>query len=52
MPIETVTFGKRAEDVEEMSQREIQGVREPEGEGTVTSTKALRQKHADVSRPV
>ena len=51
MPIETVTFGKRAEDVEEMSQREIQGLREPEEEGTVMSTKALL--HAgDVSRPV
>ena len=53
MPTETVTFGKRAEDNEEMSQGEIQGVRESEEEGTGRSTKALRQKYAgDVSRPV
>ena len=48
MPIETVAFGKRAEDKEEMGRGEIQGVREPEREGTVRSTQALRQKRAEM----
>lgn len=44
MSTETVTFGKRGE--EEVSHGDIQGERKHEGEGTVSSTKALRQKHA------
>ena len=46
MPTETVTFGKRTKGEEEVSHGDIQGEREHEGEGTVSSTKALRQKHA------